>query len=127
VVRTGAQTAGDVALGSVEYGPLEHGTALIFVLGHQGCGAVQAAIESIRHNTTAPAHIAAVADALRPAYAVASKQSGDIVDNMVRAQTKLTVAQLRREPTLAARVSAGKLMIVGGHYSLGTGRVQVIA
>jgi carbonic anhydrase len=127
VVRTGAHTAGDVALGSVEYGPLEHETALIFVLGHQSCGAVKAAIESIRHNTPAPGHVAAVVDALRPAYAVASRQSGDLVDNMVRAQTKLTVAQLRREPTLAPRVTAGKLRIVGGHYSLPTGHVEVIA
>jgi carbonic anhydrase len=125
--RTGAQTADAVALGSVEFGPDEAGTPLIFVLGHQACGAVKASIESIRTNTPAPGHVRAVVDALRPAYDVAVRQSGDMVDNMVRAQTKLTVAQLKKEPDLAEKVRAGRLMIVGGRYSLTTGRVQILA
>jgi carbonic anhydrase len=127
VTRTGAQTADGVALGSVGFGPDELGTPLIFVLGHQSCGAVIAAIESIRTNTPAPGHVQAVVDALRPAYAVAVHQSGDLVDNMVRAQTKLTVAQLKKEPGLAEKIRAGRLMIVGGRYSLTTGRVEIIA
>jgi carbonic anhydrase len=125
--RTGAQTADAVVLGSVEFGPDEAGTPLIFVLGHESCGAVKAAIESIRTNTPAPGHVRAVVDALRPAYDVALRQSGDMVDNMVRAQTKLTVAQLKSEPGLAEKIRAGRLMIVGGRYSLKTGRVQIIA
>jgi carbonic anhydrase len=125
--RTGAHTADAVALGSVEFGPDEVGTPLIFVLGHQSCGAVKASIESIRTNTPAPGHVRAVVDALRPAYDVAVRQSGNMVDNMVRAQTKLTVAQLKKEPGLAEKIRAGRLMIVGGRYSLTTGRVQIIA
>ena len=46
-------------------------------------------------------------DALRPAYDVAVRQSGNMVDNMVRAQTKLTVAQLKKEPGLAEKIRAG--------------------
>jgi carbonic anhydrase len=125
--RTGAQTADAVVLGSVEFGPDEAGTPLIFVLGHESCGAVKASIESIRTNTPAPGHVRAVVDALRPAYDVAVRQSGDMVDNTVRAQTKLTVAQLKKEPGLAEKIRAGRLMIVGGRYSLKTGRVQIIA
>ena len=125
--RTGAQTVDDVVLGSVEFGPDEEGTQLIFVLGHQSCGAVKAAIESIRTNTTAPGHVRAVVDALRPACAVAVRQRGDLVDNMVRAQIKLTVAQLKHEPGLAEKIRAGRLMIVGGRYSLTTGRMEIIA
>ena len=125
--RTGAQTTDDVVLGSVEFGPDDAGTQLIFVLGHEDCGAVKAAIESIQTDTPAPGHVQAVVDALRPAYDVAVRQSGDMVDNMVRAQTKLTVAQLKSEPGLADKIRAGRLMIVGGRYSLQTGRVQIIA
>jgi carbonic anhydrase len=127
VTRTGAQTVDDVALGSVEFGPDELGTGLIFVLGHQACGAVQAAIPAIKANQRAPGHIQAVVDALRPAYDVASRRPGDPVDNMVRAQTILTVAQLKADAGLAERIHAGKLMIVGGRYSLDTGRVELIA
>jgi carbonic anhydrase len=127
VIRTGAQTVDDVTLGSVEFGPEENGTPLILVLGHQRCGAVIAAIDVIQHHGHGPGHIQAVVNALKPAYNVAVHQSGDLVDNTVRAQTKLTVALLKRDPVLAERVHAGELMIVGGRYSLGTGRVEIIA
>jgi carbonic anhydrase len=128
VVRTGAQSVDDIALGSVEFGPAEFGTQLIVVLGHQRCGAVTATIEAIRHGGgQAPGHIQAVVNALRPAYQVAVAMPGDLVDNMVRAQTKLTVARLTADPLLAERIRAGALMVVGGRYDLDTGRVDLVA
>jgi carbonic anhydrase len=128
VIRTGAQSVDDVPLGSVEYGPEENDTPLILVLGHQSCGAVKATINAIQNNNgQAPGYIQAVVNALKPAYDVAINQSGDLVDNMVRAQTKLTVALLKSDEVLAERIHAGKLMIVGGRYSLDTGKVEIIA
>ncbi|HLZ38345.1 MAG TPA: carbonic anhydrase [Mycobacteriales bacterium] len=104
----------------------------MFVLGHELCGAVTAAIAAIRqHHGRAPGHIQHVVDALRPAYTLAVRQpireGGDLVDNMVRAQTRLTVAQLRRDHLLAERLRRGALGVVGGRYDLDTGRVEVIA
>lgn len=129
VIRTGAQTLDDlVVLGSVEFGPNAYPSArLIFVLGHARCGAVVATIEAIQSNKQAPGHIGAVVDALRPAYQVAIKQSGDLVENMVRAQTRLTVQRLKQDPLLRELIGRDGLMIVGGHYDLDTGRIQVIA
>jgi hypothetical protein len=42
----------------------------------------------------------AVFDALRPAYHIAVRQPGDLVDNMVRAQTKLAVRRLKEDHLL---------------------------
>ena len=47
-VRTGAQTIDGLVTASVEYGPLENGTPLIVVMGHQRCGAVTAAVQAIQ-------------------------------------------------------------------------------
>ena len=128
VVRTGAHTVDDVVLGSVEFGPAELGTGLIVVLGHSRCGAVIAAIEAIEHHGgQAPGHLQAVVDALRPAYNAAVNQSGDLVDNMVRAQTRLTVRQLMVDSLFADRIRCGELAVVGGRYDLDTGRVDLIA
>ena len=129
VIRTGAQTLDDlVVMGSVEFGPNAYPSArLIFVLGHARCGAVVASIESIQSNKPAPGHIGAVVDALRPAYQVAIKQRGDLVENMVRAQTKLAVQRLKQDPLLRGLIVSHGLKVVGGHYDLDTGRVQVIA
>ncbi len=127
VVRTGAQVLDEgVVLGSVEFAPDRLATPLMLVMGHQRCGAVKAAIEVIETGATAPGHIQAVVDALRPAYAVAVGQRGDLVENMVRAQTRLTVTQLRNDPLIKEFISQGKLRVVGGYYSLETGAVSII-
>jgi len=129
VIRTGAQALDDlVVLGSVEFGPNGYRSArLIVVLGHQGCGAITAAIQSIQTGVPAPGHIQAVVDALRPAYDVAVSEPGDLVENMVRAQVILTVQRLQSDPLIAELIHNEGLMVVGGRYDLFSGRVDLIA
>ncbi|HBW17808.1 MAG: carbonic anhydrase [Streptosporangiaceae bacterium] len=129
VIHTGAQALDElVVLGSVEFGPSGYRSVrLIVVLGHQRCGAVQAAISAIETGQPAPGHIQAVVDALRPAYHASAGQPGDQVDNMVRAQTRLTVERLRDDPLLRELIVTDGLTIVGGHYDLDSGVVQLIA
>jgi carbonic anhydrase len=109
VVRTAAQTLDpQVVLGSIEFGPTYLASArLIFVLGHQGCSAVQTAIHYISRCERAPGHIQAVVDALRPAYFAAKPRRGNLVENMVRAQIRLTVEQLKQETLLRNQVIVG--------------------
>ena len=129
VVRAGAQALDQqVVLGSVEFGPVNYPSArLLFVLGHQRCGAVQAAITVIQSHGRAPGHIQAVVNALRPAYQVAVGQPGNLVDNMVRAQIQLTVRQLQLDPTLRKLTESEGLVIVGGYYQLDSGAVELLA
>lgn len=127
-VRTGAQTLDRrVVLGSIEYGPATFGSArLIVVMGHGGCGAVRDAIKVIRTGGRAPGHIQAVVDALRPAYHAAVREPGDLLDNMIRAQTRLAVRQLRNAPLLRDLAARKGLRIVGAHYHLRTGAVTLV-
>jgi carbonic anhydrase len=129
VFRAGAEAMDNqVVLGSVEFGPNGYASSrLIIVLGHEQCGAVTAAIAAIQSGTPAPGHIQAVVDALRPAYEVAVSEQGDLVDNMVRAQVRLDVAELKADPLLAALIADQGLLIVGGRYDLTSGAVEIIA
>lgn len=129
VIRTGAQALDNqVVLGSIEYGPNGYESArLIFVLGHQRCGAVIAAISAIESGKPAPGHIQAVVNALRPAYRVAVGQRGDLVENMVRAQVRLTVRRLKEDELIAELIAKEGLLVVGGQYDLYSGRVEIIA
>ncbi len=126
VIRTGAQVLDQgVVFGSIQFGPAEYESCrLIMVLGHERCGAVIAAIESIQTGVPAPGYIEAVVEALRPAYDVAITQPGDLVENMVRAQVELTVAELKADPLLAGIEG---LLIRGGRYGLESGAVELIA
>ncbi|MEV5243593.1 carbonic anhydrase [Streptomyces cinnamoneus] len=127
VMRTGGQAVGPVVTGSVEYGPMTSGTPLIFVLGHQRCGAVKAAYTSLREDKPLPGNLQAIVRALRPAYERALKEGGaDPVETMARAQVRLTAEDLRANADLAPLVRKGALAVVGGYYSLDTGAVEIL-
>ncbi|MEU8438587.1 carbonic anhydrase, partial [Streptomyces sp. NPDC029216] len=109
VLRTGAQAVGPVVTGSVEFGPLTSATPLVMVLGHQRCGAVDAAYKAARDGKPLPGNLEAIAKALRPAYEQTVKEGGpDPVDRMIRAQVRLTADDLRAhnmdKPELVSRI-----------------------
>jgi carbonic anhydrase len=127
VMRTGGEAVSPVVTGSVEYGPLTSGTPLVMVLGHQRCGAVKAAYESLRDDAPLPGDLQAIVRALRPAYEVAVREGGpDPVERMARAQVRITAADLRHNAGLAPLVAKGALAVVGAYYSLDTGKVEVL-
>lgn len=74
-MRTGGEAVGPVVTGSVEYGPMTSGTPLIVVLGHQRCGAVEAAYKSIRDGKPLPGNLQAIVKALQPAYEQAVRKA----------------------------------------------------
>ncbi|MFD9003257.1 carbonic anhydrase [Streptomyces sp. NPDC059582] len=127
VMRTGGEAIEPVVTGSVEYGPMTSGTPLIVVLGHQRCGAVEAAYKSLRDDKPLPGSLQAIVKALQPAYEEAVRQGGDDpVETMARAQVELTANDLRTNQDLAPLVSKGALAVVGAYYSLDTGKVEVL-
>jgi carbonic anhydrase len=68
VIRVAGNIADDVVLGSIEYAVAHLGVNLVVVLGHQSCGAVNAAVENV--DVKGPAtqtHIDSLIDAIRPA------------------------------------------------------------
>ncbi|MET8295177.1 carbonic anhydrase [Streptomyces sp. NPDC005180] len=127
VLRTGGQALGPVVTGSVEYGPMTSATPLVMVLGHQRCGAVEAAYKSARDGKPLPGHLDALSKALRPAYERTVEEGGpDPVDRMVRNQIRLTAEVLGGNADLAPLVRKGTLAVVGGYYSLDTGKVEIL-
>ncbi|MEV4256056.1 carbonic anhydrase [Spirillospora sp. NPDC049652] len=126
VVRTGAQTIDDLVKGSIEYGPVEHDTPLIVVMGHQRCGAVKATVESLEHDHPLPKHLNAIVESIKPAYEQAHAKGGDVLDQTIRAQTLRTVATLAADPALSSKVGKGTLGLVAAYYSLDSGQVSVL-
>ncbi|WP_035850492.1 carbonic anhydrase [Kitasatospora azatica] len=126
VVRTAAHTLDRLVTGSLEYGPAELATPLLLVLGHQRCGAVTAAVGALRGGEPLPGHLAEVAEDLRlPYQAVLARgvAEADLVDAVVREQTRQTVEKLRADRLLAPAVAADRLLVCGGYYSLDSGTV----
>lgn len=119
-VRVAGNIAGDPEIASIEYAVEHLHVPLIVVMGHQSCGAVGAAIEG----GEAPGHLPTLVDAIKPSVDKARAMKGELSDNAIRVNVEAVVAQLEAShPILAEHVAAGTLKIVGGVYSLQTGRV----
>lgn len=124
VIRVAGNVATDVELGSLEYGAEHLHIPLLVVLGHEGCGAVTAAVQG----GEAEGHIATLVSLIKPAVEKSRGTPGDPINNAVRANVKLVVEQLRSStPVLSKLVAEGKLKIVGGVYSLETGKVTLLS
>jgi carbonic anhydrase len=124
IVRVAGNVINDEGLGSIEYTVDHLGTRLILVLGHQSCGAVEAARETIAAKGKAPGHIESLVTAIKPAVEATAK---DDLDATVKANVKNVVQALRSStPILKAEVDSGKIKIIGGYYSLDTGAVTLL-
>src|SRR6266516_6255968 len=121
VLRVAGNVIDDHSLGSIEYAVDHLSVQLIVVLGHQRCGAVKAAKETIAAKGEAPAHIQSLVTAIQPA--VEATVQGDL-EATVRENVKNVVRALRSSaPVLKAKVDSGELKVVGAYYSLDTGSV----
>ena len=120
VVRVAGNVATDTEIGSLEYGAEHLHIPLLVVLGHESCGAVTAAVQG----GGAEGHIAALVNLIKPAVDKSRGMPGDTVANAVRVNVQMVVQQLRAStPVLSELVAQGKLKIIGGVYSLQTGKV----
>ena len=118
-----ARVAGNVltptVLASLEYGTQFLGVPLIMVLGHTGCGAVDASM---------PGHLPALAEKIRPAVEVAEKAaSGSLLANACAENVRLQVALLKQaSPIISKSYADKKIDIVGALYNVPTGEVKPV-
>ncbi|MCH8158084.1 MAG: carbonic anhydrase [Nitrospinae bacterium] len=122
VVRVAGNIINDEILGSLEYATEHLGVSLIVVLGHQRCGAVQAAVEG----GTVHGHIGSLIRAILPAVSQSEDKPGDRVDNAVRENIKLTTGNMKSgSHVLEEMLAEGKLEIAGAYYNLDSGEVEI--
>ena len=124
VVRVAGNVLDDHALGSIEYAAEHLGTRLVVVLGHQRCGAVKAAKETIASGSMPHDHIASLVEALRPAV-LATK--GEDVEDTCKANVHDVAQALRdSQPVLHGMAGSGQLKVVSAYYDLDTGVVTFL-
>ncbi|GAA2982677.1 carbonic anhydrase [Streptomyces lactacystinicus] len=128
VVRTAGHVTGAEALGSIEYGVSVLDCPLVVVLGHDSCGAVAAALESLEQGQLPGGFVRDVVERVTPsvlsAKAAGIEDSDGIVDEHIRQTVDLLV---ERSQALAAKVAEGKVSVVGLSYRLRDGRARLIA
>jgi carbonic anhydrase len=127
VCRVAGNFANDDVIASFEYAIAVLNTPLLMVLGHQSCGAVDAAIKSIKDGTTLPGHLPALVTALSPAVKATLNQPGNALDNATKKNVLLNVEKLKNAtPIIDKAVAENKVQVIGAFYSLDTGRVEIL-
>lgn len=119
VVRNAGNVADTGAVGSLEYAVANLGVPLIMVLGHERCGAAEAAVAVSRSSVSLPPQLGDMLQPMLPSALAAIRAGGDVVEGTVRANVARSAARLTEvSPVLSAAVAAGRLRIVGARYDL---------
>ena len=129
IVRNAGNSVDLAAMGSIEYGVAVLGAPLVVVLGHERCGAVQAAVDVVEQDRDFPGSIGQMIEPILPAV-LRAKRDGDhdLLDRAVRHNVSRIVTRLRTtEQMLQEPQRTGRLKIVGARYDLDDGVVEFFA
>jgi len=128
VVRVAGNVLSPEVAGSLEYAAAYLDTPLFVVLGHEGCGAVKAAVEAERDGAPVRARIQHLVDAIVPALdgVDASLDPKEQLTAAVEANVRLTLRLIAESPEGRARLESGRMMIVGAVYDLATAHVRLL-
>jgi carbonic anhydrase len=130
VIRVAGNIVAPSQVGSVEFAAERFGTRLVVVMGHTGCGAIDAAIETFSgENGPTSRNVLSIVDRVRPG--IASLFSTDVAGDPVRlrreamrANVRASVEQLRHGSDIIERLAEqGGLAVVGAELDLATGEV----
>jgi carbonic anhydrase len=115
-------------LGSMEYSCKVAGSKLVFVLGHEACGAVKAACDDVElgNITHLLSNIKPAVEATKTEGERNSKNDAFVAD-VVANNVKLSMQRIReKSPILKEMEEKGEIKIVGGVYSISTGKVELL-
>ncbi|MEH2298354.1 carbonic anhydrase [Nostoc sp.] len=123
VCRIAGNIATTQQIGSLEFGSLVLGSKVIMVVGHERCGAVQAAMKG----DPVPGQIGSLLEAIKPSVESSKDQSGDKLENACKANILAQIKKLKSSSVLSELIKAEKLKIVGGYYDLDTGEISIVS
>ncbi|CCK65824.1 beta-carbonic anhydrase CanB [Mycobacterium canetti] len=123
VVRTAGHVIDSAVLGSIEYAVTVLNVPLIVVLGHDSCGAVNAALAAINDGTLPGGYVRDVVERVAPSVLLGRRDGLSRVDEFEQRHVHETVAILMaRSSAILERIARGSLAIVGVTYQLDDGR-----
>ena len=128
VVRVAGNSLSPEVAGSIQYAASHLMTSLIVVLGHEGCGAIKAALETKIEGARQLSRIQILVDGLLPGLPDVDPQldPDTRLSRAVEANVRRTLGLIRNSPEGKARMAEGRMKLVGAIYELETGRVRFL-
>src|SRR5262249_34342068 len=128
IVRVAGNLVLPAVMGSLQYAGVHLRTPLFMVLGHEGCGAVAAALEARNGGAGELSRVKILVESILPGLAdlAVDTPPEQQLSRAVEANVRWSMHQLLDTPEGRARLEEGHARLVGGVYELTTGRVRLL-
>jgi len=126
VIRVAGEVAPPEVIGSIEYAVEHLGCRTVIVLGHERCGAVEAALGAPAGSST-EGNLDKLISEILPAIEQIDRKSPDALDAAVRANAKAVAKTIvSRSKMLGDLSHKGDVEIIPARYDLDTGQVEFL-
>jgi carbonic anhydrase len=127
IVRVAGNVISPEVMGTLQYAGVHLRTPLFVVLGHENCGAINAALAA-RRGAQEPARIAVLLDSILPGLRdLPPDLSPDAeMRAAVEANVRWSMHQLLDTPEAKTRLAEGAMKLVGGVFEFESGRVRFL-
>lgn len=125
VIRVAGNVIDEIELGSVEYAVKHLKTPLIVVMGHEHCGAVEAAVED--NGKKEHGNIGAIISKIEPSVKkVKSEKIGgkNLIEEVTNENIKNSSRQIKGSKIIKEELKKGNVKIVEAKYMLKSGKVD---
>ena len=128
VVRVAGNVMSPEVAGSIQYAGSHLQTPLLVVLGHEGCGAVHAALETKYKGAKQRSRIQLLVNNLLPAMDNLDPdlEPGELYTQAIEMNVRWTVKTIMESPEGKARKAEGVMKCIGAIYEIETGMVRFL-
>ena len=128
VVRVAGNIVDPGSAGSVEYAVNHLKSHVVVVMGHEGCGAVAAAMLPGQEQSREPANVRYLLDQIQPAVTGLPpiRDPKARMREAVIANVRLQVHRMKQNPLIAAAIKSGKVAVIGAFYEISSGAVDFL-
>jgi carbonic anhydrase len=128
IIRVAGNVYSSEVAGSLQYAGCHLQTPLFVVLGHTGCGAIGAAIDTKLHGTRQHSRIQVLIDSILPGLTDLDPQLTPEAMSAqgVEANVRWSMRQILETPEVRQRQVDGVMKLLGAIYEIETGRVRFL-
>lgn len=128
IIRVAGNVVSPEVMGSLQYAGAHLHTPLFVVLGHEGCGAVKAAMDSKMDGVEHLSRIQRLVDNILPGLPEREPQATpeESLARAVEANVRWSLRQLLETPEGKRAVAEERARLIGAVYEIATGRVRFL-
>lgn len=128
IIRVAGNVMSPEVMGSIQYAGSHLHTPLFVVLGHEGCGAVKAAMESRLNGTKHLFRIQTLVNSIVPGLSGLDSRvpNQDQLSQAVEANVRWSMKQLMKTPEGKQAAREGRKKLVGAVFQISSGRVHFL-